>query len=155
VQNFWWRVRLWIAWVFVGTGASFLAIAFCFTVQEVAFLHTSKVTTATVIDTLNHDDGDGVITTCPQFQFRDSEGLTHRVTSHACASPPAFAVGQNVGVRYQQKNPDRAQTDTLGAKWGLVIGFSIPPLVMLPTGFLILRKLKTHGRPLSPRAIFA
>lgn len=54
---------------------------------------------------------------CPQVEFAHPNGQTIRFQSETGSQPPAYAVGQEVKVVYQNSNPNQAEIDSVMALW--------------------------------------
>jgi hypothetical protein len=67
----------------------------------------------------------------PVFSFTAADGRSFTVTSKVSSSPPGFAEGEQVRVRYDPSNPNDARIHTFFQTWGTAV---IPLLVGL--GFL-------------------
>jgi len=144
-----WKIRLLVGWTGLATGTCFLLFAIGFAVYEGYFLSHSTATEGTVlanIEVQQPDASTGAF--CTQFQYESADGTTHTMTSSACADPPAFAVGQRIRIHYANSNPADAQTDSFGAKWGMVLGFGIATLLLLPLGALFLSRTRKEGHSL-------
>jgi hypothetical protein len=148
-----WKILLWLGWTSFATGGSFLLLTVGFAAYEASFLLRSVKTAAVVIANLESYDTSGAVY-CPQFQYQGAAGQTYTSTSGACASPAVFQVGEKVTVRYLRSSPAHAQTDTVGAKWGLTIGFGLAAVVSTPIGLAIFRTLKKRGQPLNPKSFW-
>jgi hypothetical protein len=138
------KIRLWLGYTATATGAAFFVLMLAFAVHEFVFLARSSVARAVVIANIPVSSTPET-SFCPRFEYRDVDGELHTVTSGACASPPSFTVGQTILVNYRSSNPEDAQTDSFGARWGLPLGFGIAALILLPPGVLLLRRLRMQG----------
>lgn len=153
-----WKIRLFIGYTGVVTGTCFLLLAAGFAIYEVRFLARSSEAQGQVIANVEShlqsaDPHSGVSlqeSFCPQVRYESGPGTTQTFISSACASPPSFQVGEKVLVHYLSSRPSDGQIDSFGAKWGLVLGFSIASGVLLPIGVVFLRRLGLQGYSLDP-----
>jgi Protein of unknown function (DUF3592) len=150
-----WKIYLWLGWTGFTTGISFLLLTIGFAAYESWFLAHSLKAQGIVIANLSNQsqaDAQGGTTTqttyCPQFRYQTPDGTSYVETSSACSNPPSFAVGETLAVNYLKSNHAHAQTDSFGAKWGLVLGFSIAALVMTPFGLFFFSRLRKQGHSL-------
>jgi hypothetical protein len=114
--------------IFLAAGMGLLGVAGFFTFRTLRFLGRSVnaegTITALVQITRSNDDQDGGnarITYAPQFSFTDAKGETVTVTSNISSSPPAFDVGDSVGVLYLPDDPEQARIDSFWQLWGVAL----------------------------------
>lgn len=154
-----WKARVLLVRIFLILGTVFFLVSLGSAFYELTFLAFSERTQGFVlrnVETLHSisspsptDKTSSVTTTstvfCPEIQYTSADGLKHAFTSKACSFPPTFAQGQQISVLYVKSHPDYAQTDSLGAKWGIAIAFAIPALLLLPVAFVLLWLLRADG----------
>jgi hypothetical protein len=66
----------------------------------------------------------------PVFEFKDADGISHRVVNSTQQGIPRFSRGDSVPVAYSRIDPERARIDTLwfSHRWligGIVVGLAI------------------------------
>ena len=153
------KIRLWLGYTFALTGAAFLLAALAFGVYETIFLADSSVARGVVVSNISRIDtpdpstggtGTGQTVFCPQFEYQGADGKLRRVTSSWCTAPPSFTVGQKVVIRYRSSDPENAQIDSFGEKWGLILCLGIIGAILLPPGVVLLRRLRLQGHSLDP-----
>jgi hypothetical protein len=54
---------------------------------------------------------------CPQVAFTDAHGRKIQFESEVGAQPPAYVIGQQVQIIYQQNNPQKAEIDSVTSLW--------------------------------------
>jgi|SRR5688572_4220504 len=64
----------------------------------------------------------------PVIEFR-ADGRVYSFEGDTASDPPAYRVGQDVGVRYDPANPATAQIDSLFERWAF-------PVIMIPSMLL-------------------
>ena len=74
-----------------------------------------------------HDSDNGNTNFYPVFIFADSNGIEHTIYSNTGSYPPAYHVGDNVGVLYIPNVPEKAAIDSFIYLW----------LVPLLTGIMV------------------
>lgn len=66
----------------------------------------------------------------PVFEFKDADGMTHRVVNSTQQGIPRFSRGDPVTIAYSSIDPERARIDTLwfSHRWvigGIIVGLTI------------------------------
>jgi hypothetical protein len=79
-------------------------------------------------------------TYAPVFAFTAADGKSYTVTSDAGSSPPGFAEGESVKVRYEPENPENARIHTLFQTWGAALMGAFGGVFCLIWGWLVLRR---------------
>jgi hypothetical protein len=150
-----WKVYLGLGWTGLATGSCFLLLSVGFAVYEAFFLtHSSRTQGNVTANVETHTAADAQTGTpaqtdyCPQFRYQSANGNTHIVTSSSCSRPPSFTIGEQVGVRYSNSNYDHAQIDSVGDQWGFVVAFALVAVVLMPIGFVLLRRVHLQGHTL-------
>jgi hypothetical protein len=151
-----WKIYLLLGWTTLATGFCFLLVAIGFAAYEAFFLTHSARAQGTIIANVvkvspADTQGNPAQTDyCPQFRYYSADAVMHTVTSSACSNPPSFSIGEQVDVHYANWNYDDAQTDSFGARWGFVLGFGVAAIVLMPIGFVLLRRVQAQGHSLDP-----
>ena len=80
----------------------------------------------------------------PVVEFTPASGQAVRFTSVVASNPPAFRVGERVGVYFDVANPGDAFIDTFWQLWFLPMIFTLigAPLALLGLGMFMASKLK-------------
>jgi hypothetical protein len=75
----------------------------------------------------------------PVLEFRTAEGAVHRAESMMGTGLQRFEEGQAVAVRYDPRDPGKAEVDSFAVLWGLALlraGFALLFLIMGVVGLL-------------------
>jgi hypothetical protein len=151
------KIFLLLGWTGMLTGSCFLLMAIGLVAYEGFFLtHSSKVQGTVIANVETQTAADAQTGApaqthyCPQFRYQSTDGVTHVVTSSACSDPPSFTTGQQVGVNYLSWDYDHAQIDSVGDQWGFVVAFALAAVVLMPIGFVLLRRVRSQGHSLDP-----
>jgi hypothetical protein len=67
-----------------------------------------------------------------------------------CSDPPSFTIGEQVRVKYANWDYDNGQIDSVGDRWGFVVAFGLVAVVLMPIGFVLLRRVRLQGHSLDP-----
>jgi hypothetical protein len=141
----------------MATGSCFLLVAIGWTAYEGFFLtHSSKTQGTVIANVASQVPADPQTNTaahtnyCPQFRYQSADEATHSVTASMCSDPPSFTIGEQVRVRYSNWDYDHAQIASFGDRWGFVLVFGIAAAVLLPIGFVLLRRIRLQGHSLDP-----
>jgi hypothetical protein len=152
-----WKIYLWLGWTGMATGSCFLLAAISLAAYESFFLtHSSKAQGIVIANIESQVAADPQTNTaahtnyCPQFRYESADGATHTVTASTCSAPPSFAIGEQIRVNYSNSDYDHAQIDSFGDQWGLVLGFGLAAVVLLPIGFVLLRRVRPLNHSLDP-----
>lgn len=99
----------------------------------------------------------------PIVQFRDENGTYHRFESNVSSSPPRYAVGDRVAIKYHPDKPSSATIDDFLDKYLFALIFGGIGLVFfaIGTGILVavfgrertIAKLLEHGLPIQAKYI--
>lgn len=84
------------------------------------------------------EDGQTFMVFAPVFIFTASDGREYSVRSGAGSNPPAYFVGQEVGVLYRKGYPTSARITSFGQMWGLACGFAIAGVILSVVGLVLL-----------------
>jgi hypothetical protein len=113
-----------------------LIVALGMTAYTWHFTRVAQHAAGTVIEMREQKDKEGGISHAPTFRFQDSAGGQHIVSSGMYQEPPAFHVGDTVGVLYLPNDPQTASIDTFGQVWGLPVLFGIVAAISLAAGLI-------------------
>jgi hypothetical protein len=151
-----WKIYLWLGWTGMVTGSGFVLVAIGLASYEALFLANSSETQGTVIANVeskiaaNQETQTPAHTDyCPEFEYQSADGVTHKVTG-LCSDPPSFAVGEHVRVKYANWDHGNGQIDSVGDQWGFDIAFGLVAAVLMPIGFVLLRRVRLQGHSLDP-----
>jgi hypothetical protein len=151
-----WKIYLWLGWTGIVTGSGFLLVAIGLASYEAFFLAHSSETQGTVVANVeskiaaNQETQTPAHTDyCPEFEYQSTDGVTHKVTG-SCSDPPSFTIGERVRVKYANWDYDNGQIDSVGDQWGFVIAFGLIAVVLMPIGFVLLRRVCLQGHSLDP-----
>lgn len=151
-----WKVFLGLGWTGMVTGSGFLLVAIGFAAYESFFLAYSSETQGTVIANVESKIAAEPQTQtpdhtnyCPQFRYQSADGIAHVVTG-LCSDPPSFTVGEQVRVNYANWDHDNGQIDSVGDQWGFAVVFALAAAVLMPIGFVLLRRVRSEGHSLDP-----
>jgi Protein of unknown function (DUF3592) len=125
------RLNLWGALCLAVSGG-FLLSALWIYLQRKRFLATSQPAAGTVLEIRVRGVGRNAMS-FPVFEFRTAEGAVQRAESLMGTGLQRFEVGQAVPVRYDPRDPDRAEVDSFAVLWGLALlraGFALLFLIM-------------------------
>jgi hypothetical protein len=149
-----WKIFLWLGWTGMATGSCFLLVAIGWAAYESFLLTHSLKTKGTVIANVESKTAADPQTGtpahtdyCPQFRYQSADGIAHVVTGSVCSDPPSFSVGEQVRVDYSDWS---AQIDSVGDQWGFVMVFGFCAIVLMPIGFMLLRRIRQQGHSLDP-----
>jgi hypothetical protein len=147
-----WKWRVFLGFTFAATGLAFLVIATGLFVFEAAFVDRSIAVQGEVIANIEQQTAADPATntpasTCfrPQFQYLSANGHTHTAVSSICSNPAGFAAGELVGVRYSRLNESNAQIDSFGEEWGFALVFGLVALLLFPSGYFLLNRVRKQG----------
>ena len=113
-------------------GCCFLASAFQIYLRRRRFLAGSEAAAGTVVEVLVRGVGRNAVTV-PVFEFRTAEGVAQRAESLMGTGFQSFEIGEAVAVRYDPRDPRRAEVDSFAVLWGLALlrtGFAVLFLIM-------------------------
>lgn len=98
-------------------------------------LNTFEKTFGTVVDfrEVPETDNSG-ITYAPIITFKDAEGREIRYESNHSSDPPAYDIGEKVGLFYNKKDPQDAFLDSFWGKWWGTITLAACVIVLTPLG---------------------
>lgn len=120
-------------------GCGFLASALQIYVRRKRFLAGSEAAAGTVVEVLVRGVGRNAVTV-PVFEFRTAEGAAQRAESLMGTGFQRFETGETVAVRYDPRDPSRAEIDSFAMLWGLALlrtGFAVLFLIMGLAGLLL------------------
>lgn len=124
-------LNLWGAMCLAVSGG-FLLAALRIYLRHKRFLASSRSVAGTVVEV--HTRGIGrnerIV---PVFEFRTDEGTVRRAQSWMGTGFQRFEVGQAVAVRYDPRDPGRAEIDSFAMLWGTALlwcGFALLFLIM-------------------------
>ena len=144
-------------WIFISLGCVALVAALVAAHHTWQFTRVALRTNGTITEMRVQKgtvrvqrDSEDVVTYHPTFRFEDASGSQHVVSSSFGSSPPAFQVGQAVGVLYRGDDPQSARIDTFWQVWGWAGFFGIMGAVQLTVGLLVLLWPKIRSRQLKP-----
>lgn len=75
----------------------------------------------------------------PVFSFTAADGKTFTVTSDVASSPPAFAAGDHVRVRYDPTDPINARIHTFFQTWGQAVILAFVGAVFIVVGLVFVQ----------------
>jgi hypothetical protein len=105
-----------------------LAIGIILVMRNLSFLRTAVETTGTIVELRVSPDGEAFQ---PVVEFKTHEGQTIRWTQFGWRSPPPGNVGDEIPMKYNAQNPNRARIAKVSQMWlvggmlslmGLVVG---------------------------------
>jgi hypothetical protein len=152
-----WKIYLWLGWTGIVTGSCFFLVAAGLAAYESFLLTHSSITQGTVVANLEtHTPADpqsgtpASKTYCPQYRYQSADGVTHVVTGSVCSDPPTFIVGELVRINYANWDHGHGQIDSFGDQWGFPVAFGLAAGVLMPIGFVLLRRIRLQGHSLDP-----
>jgi hypothetical protein len=131
------RLALWGALCLAVSGG-FLLSALQIYLRRKRFLADSQPAAGTVIEVRVRGAGRNAMS-FPVFEFRTAEGAVQRAESLGTGLQ-RFEVGQAVAVRYDPRDPGRAEVDSFAVLWGLALlraGFALLFLIMGVVGIAL------------------
>jgi hypothetical protein len=150
-----WKIYLWLGWTGMATGSCFLLVAIGFAAYETFFLtHSSNAQGTVIANVESHTAADAQTGSpaqtnyCPQYRYQSMDGAAYTVTSSSCSNPPSFSIGEQVHVNYANWDHGDSQIDSFGDRWGFVLGFGAAAVVLMPIGFVLLRRVRAQGHSL-------
>lgn len=126
--------------VCIAVGCGFLATALRIYLLRKRFLAQSETAAGTVVEIRSRGIGRNRVS-IPVFEFRDSGGSLHRAESLMGSGFRGFEVGETVAVRYDSRNPSRAEADSFAVLWGLALlrtGYGVLFLVLGAIGIAVM-----------------
>lgn len=154
-----WKIYLWLGWTGMAVGSCFLLVAIGFAAYEIFFLtHSSKAQGTVIANVETHTAADPQTGSpaqtdyCPRFGYQSADGATHTATDDMCSNPPSFSIGEQVRVNYANWNHDHAQIDSFGDQWVSALISGLAAAVLMPIGFVLLRRVRLQGHTLDPIA---
>ncbi len=118
-----------IFWIFLALGIGFLGVAVVALQLQLGRGGQEKAT-ATVVrleTTTSSSSSGGVRRTlyCPVIAFTTGRGQRVEIESQACASPPAYEVGETMAVEYDPADPANAAYGGFFTRWLITLVFAI------------------------------
>ena len=125
--------------LFSGVGVVLLVAAALVTGSTLTFRAEAQSAQGTVVEL---DSGKPVV------EFVDPDGATHRIVGSVSSDPPAFDLGERVGVRYRPGQPAEARIDGLLESWfgPILLGGLGTVFTALGAGFLVAQIRKRRLR---------
>jgi len=121
-------------------GACLIAAAAGFAVHTERFILHSASAQGTVIGLVaSRRDGDMKMTYAPVFAFTANNGRAYTITSNSGSNPPEFALGDQVAVLYEARDPNGAKIDSFLQLWLFPICFGFIGVVATLIGRIFLR----------------
>lgn len=100
------------------------------------FVEEALSTTGVVVDLLENRGEEGM-TYIPVVAFVDKDDRPVSFSSSIASSPPAYAIGEKVGVLYLPGQPEDARIDDLAGRWGLSIALLVFGLPLFSVGLIM------------------
>lgn len=123
-----------------------LAVSCCFLfsalriyLRRKRFLADTQPAAGTVIEVRVRGVGRNAVS-FPVFEFRTAEGAVQRAESLMGTGFQRFEVGESVAVRYDPRDPGRAEVDSFAVLWGLALlraGFGLLFLILGVVGLVL------------------
>jgi hypothetical protein len=132
---------MWYGFV-LGLGLLILALSVFLLVNRVQLLKQGTITLATVTELLEEKDSDGNIQYRPVFRFttHSNEVITfkHPTTSR----PPAFSVGEEVNIVYNEIDPREpiVLTYFYSFGWAVMLAAVAMPMIVIGGGYFWARE---------------
>lgn len=126
----------------IAVGCGFLATALRIYVLRKRFLAQSETATGTVVEVRSRGIGRNAVSV-PVFEFRTAEGSLHRAESLMGSGFRSFEDGETLPIRYDPRDPSRAEVDSYAVLWGLALlrtGYGVLFLLMGAVGIAVLGK---------------
>jgi Protein of unknown function (DUF3592) len=125
------RLALW-GLMCLAVSGGFLLAALRVYLSRKRFLAISRSAAGTVIEVHVRGVGRNAMS-FPVFEFRTADGMVQRAESLMGTGLQRFEVGQAVAVRYDPRDPGRAEIDSFAMLWGTALlwcGFALLFLIM-------------------------
>lgn len=132
------RLNLWGALCLAVSGG-FLLSALRIYMGRRRFLASSQPAAGMVVEVQVRGVGRNAMSS-PIFEFRTAEGVVQRAASLMGTGFQHFEVGEAVAVRYDPRDPSRAEVDSFAVLWGLALlraGFGLLFLTMGIVGLVL------------------
>ena len=116
----------------LAVSGGFLLSALWIYLHRKRFLATSRPAAGTVVEVHVRGAGRNAMS-FPVFELRTAEGMVQRAESLMGTGFQRFEVGQAVAVRYDPRDPGRAEVDSFAMLWGTALlraGFALLFLIM-------------------------
>jgi hypothetical protein len=120
-----------LALLFAVLAGLVLVVGAGFAIWTLLFINRSEVATGTVIRLADEGPADvrsGARMTRPIVRFTPASGTPTEFAHGFASTPPAYAVGEQVVVRYMPGEPAKARIDSVFSLWfipGLIGGFGV------------------------------
>jgi hypothetical protein len=124
------------------TGIILLFLSLWFLRQSISFIKKNERAVATVLALEEVRDSDG-ITYKPVFKFLTADKKEIHFRHFASSSPPAFNVGEEVGVSYDTSDPSKAKIlSYFGAfGWSIILMALSMPLLVIGGGYYLSKSI--------------
>lgn len=132
------RFAIW-AFLCLAVSGGFFLSALQIYLRSKRFLATSQAAAGTVIEVRIRGVGRNAMS-FPVFEFRTVEGTLQQAESLMGTGLQRFEVGEAVAVRYDPRDPGRAEVDSFAVLWGLALlraGFGLLFLIMGVVGLVL------------------
>lgn len=116
----------------LAVSGGFLLSALRIYLHRKRFLATSQPAAGTVVEVHIRGVGRNAMS-LPVFEFRTAEGAVQRAESLMGTGFQRFEAGEAVAVRYDPRDPGRAEVDSFAMLWGTALlraGFALLFLIM-------------------------
>ena len=123
-----------LPWILSFAGAAaMLLLSIGSAIYTIRFLSHSIQTTGTVVDIVEQTDKDGGHSRFPVYEYRTSDGVTHKVKSSMSDGEP-YSTGETIPVRYLPTSPQSARIDNFAHHWFLPIFTGIASVFLICLG---------------------
>ncbi|HWM90937.1 MAG TPA: DUF3592 domain-containing protein [Thermoanaerobaculia bacterium] len=127
----------------IAVGCGFLGSALRIYVLRKQFLAGSETATGTVVEVRSRSGIGRNAVSVPVFEFRTAGGALHRAESLMGSGFRGFEIGEILPIRYDPRDPSRAEVDSYAVLWGLAqlrTGYGVFFLLMGAVGIAFLGK---------------
>lgn len=123
----------------LAVSCGFLLSALQIYLRRKRFLATSQPAAGTVTEVRIRGVGRNAMS-FPVLEFRTAEGALQKAESLQGTGLRSFQVGETVAVRYDPRDPGKAEVDSFAVLWGLALlraGFGLIFLIMGVVGLVL------------------
>ena len=120
--------------IFLAVGAVQLGLGIFFYVRTRRFLRTAVETTGTIVDLIESRSSEGGTTFQAVVEFQTADGRSIRWQESMASNPPAGQPGEQIPVKYDPANPDKARIAKTFRLWFLSGLLVLLGLVFLAIG---------------------